>query len=352
MNLNMMSSPYKHSHKSLTSVMMLVTLAAVPGILAQCYFFGAGVLIQLALALVCVTLFEAGVLYLRGRKIWHTLQDGSAWLTGLLLAVSIPPLAPWWVIVIGTFFAIVFVKQLYGGLGGNLFNPAMAGYVLLLVSFPVQMTSWLPPAELMHHQVGLLDELSMIFSNYSQSGYSLEQLRSNVDGITMATPLDTLRTDVSHGLTVAESMTKPVFTETAGLGWQWVNAAYLLGGLFLLQQRVINWHIPVAMLAALSLCASIGYIFDSGNQPGLAFHLLSGATMLGAFFIATDPVSASTTNRGRLIYGAAIGVIVYLIRSFGGYPDAVAFAVLLMNMAVPLIDHYTQPRTYGYGAKS
>ncbi len=352
MKLNMMSSPYKHSQKSVTRIMLMVAIAAIPGIFAQCYFFGTGVLIQLALALVCVTVFESAMLVIRGRKVWPTLQDGSAWLTGLLLAISIPPLAPWWIVVIGCFFAIVFVKQLYGGLGFNLFNPAMAGYVLLLVSFPVQMTAWLPVSELASSPIGFIDALSVVFTNYTQSGFSVEQLRTSVDGITMATPLDTLKTDVSHGMTVAESMAKPIFGQSAGLGWQWVNAAYLLGGLVLLQQRVINWHIPVAMLASLGLCASIGYIFDSGNQPGLAFHMLSGATMLGAFFIATDPVSASTTNRGRLIYGAAIGLLVYLIRSFGGYPDAVAFAVLLMNMAVPLIDHYTQPRTYGHGAKS
>ncbi|WP_022944720.1 electron transport complex subunit RsxD [Pseudoalteromonas ruthenica] len=352
MKLNMMSSPYKHSHKSVTQLMLLVALAALPGIATQWYFFGAGVVVQLVLALVCVSVFEAAMLAIRRRKVWPTLQDGSAWLTGLLLAISIPPLAPWWVIVIGCFFAIVFVKQLYGGLGFNLFNPAMAGYVLLLVSFPVQMTLWVPPSELMQHTLSFSDELSLIFTHYTEAGFSLEQIRVGVDGVTMATPLDTLRTDISHGLTVAESMEKPVFGEYAGIAWQWVNMAYLVGGVLLLQQRVINWHIPVAMLSALAVCASIGYIFDSGNQPGLAFHMLSGATMLGAFFIATDPVSASTTNRGRLIYGAAIGVIVYLIRSFGGYPDAVAFAVLLMNMAVPLIDHYTQPRTYGHGAKS
>ncbi|MFY8272744.1 electron transport complex subunit RsxD [Pseudoalteromonas sp. SSDWG2] len=352
MKLSMMSSPYKHSQKSVTRMMVMVGVAALPGIAVQSYFFGTGVLIQLALALACVSAFEAAMLALRGRKVWPTLQDGSAWLTGLLLAISIPPLAPWWIVVIGCFFAIVFVKQLYGGLGFNLFNPAMAAYVLLLVSFPVQMTAWLPANELMATHLSLIDELSVIFTNYTQAGFSLEQLRTNVDGITMATPLDTLKTDVAHGLTVTESMANPIFTEHAGLGWQWVNAAYLLGGLVLLQQRVINWHIPVAMLSALAACASLGYILDSGNQPGLAFHMLSGATMLGAFFIATDPVSASTTNRGRLIYGALIGVTVYLIRSFGGYPDAVAFAVLLMNMAVPLIDHYTQPRTYGHGAKS
>ena len=351
MNLTMMSSPFKHSQKSLTQVMLYVCFAMIAGIATQWYFFGSGVLVQIILALVSVSVFEALVMVLRKRPALNSLKDGSAWLTGLLLAVSIPPLAPWWVIVIGCFFAIVFVKQLFGGLGNNLFNPAMAAYVLLLVSFPVQMTLWLPPADLMHHSIGLGDALSVIFKGYTEAGFSVDQLRTGVDGVTMATPLDTLRTDVSHGLTVSESFNKPIFGEYAGHGWLWVNLAYLVGGLFLLQQRLIRWHIPVAMLTSLALCSGIGYVFDSGNQAGVAFHLFSGAAMLGAFFIATDPVSASTTNKGRLIYGALIGLIVYLIRTFGGYPDAVAFAVLMANMAVPLIDYYTQPRTYGHGVK-
>ena len=351
MKLTMASSPHNHSHKSLSRLMMTVIAACIPGLIAQVFFFGSAVLIQLVLALITVSACEAAVLMLRKRKVWPTLSDGSAWLTGVLLALSIPPLAPWWIIVIGCLFAIVIVKQLYGGLGFNLFNPAMAAYVLLLVSFPVQMTSWLPVSDLLASPISFSQQLSVIFNGFTSAGFSVDQLRVAIDGTTMATPLDTVKTDVAHHLTVAVSMSKPLFNDWFGLGWGWVNLGFLIGGLYLLKAKIINWHIPVSFLASLAVCSGIGYIAAPGTEPGVVFHLFSGATMLGAFFIATDPVSASTTNRGRLIYGALIGLLVYLIRTFGGYPDAVAFSVLLLNMAVPLIDYYTKPRTYGHGVK-
>lgn len=347
MQLALASSPHKHSHKSLGALMLKVCIAASLGIVCQAYFFGFGVFVQLTLAILTAIACEAFVLKLRNRAIKPALTDYSAVLTALLLAISIPSLAPWWVIVIGTAFAIIFVKQLYGGLGFNLFNPAMAGYVLLLISFPVQMTSWLPPSELALHHITFIDELHVIFTGNTASNLTLEQLRYGVDGISMATPLDTLKTDLGNGLTVSESMSSPIFSNFAGIGWQWVNIAYLVGGLYLLKARVINWHIPVSFLVSLTVCASLGIIFQPGVSAGPLLHLFSGATMLAAFFIATDPVSASTTNRGRLIYGALIGAFVYLIRTYGGYPDAVAFSVLLLNMAVPLVDHYTQPKVYG-----
>ncbi|WP_372763236.1 electron transport complex subunit RsxD [Pseudoalteromonas sp.] len=351
MKLTMASSPHNHSHKSLTQLMLTVIVACIPGLVAQIVFFGTGVIIQLILALLAVSVFEAAVMLMRKRPVWPALSDGSAWLTGVLLALSIPPLAPWWITIIGCFFAIVIVKQLYGGLGFNLFNPAMAAYVLLLISFPVQMTAWLPVSELLNSPISISEQLSLIFTDFTALGFSLEQMRAGIDGITMATPLDTIKTDIAHGLTVTESMQKPVFNQWAGLGWVWVNLGFLAGGLYLLKAKIINWHIPASFLGSLALCSAIGYIASPGTEPGSVFHLFSGATMLGAFFIATDPVSAATTNKGRLIYGAAIGLLVYLIRTFGGYPDAVAFSVLLLNIAVPLIDYYTPPRTYGHGGQ-
>lgn len=351
MKLSMASSPHNHSQKSVSRLMITVIGACIPGILTQAYFFGSAVIIQLMIALITASLVEALTLKLRGRPIKPTLTDGSAWLTAVLLAISIPPMAPWWIIVIGVVFAIAMVKQLYGGLGFNLFNPAMAAYVLLLISFPVQMTSWMPVQQLLAHPVGFFDQITLIFTQFNSDGLNLDQVRTSFDGMTMATPLDAVKTAVAQNLTVSEAMANAQFSDYAGLGWQWVNVAYLLGGLYLIKSKVINWHIPIAFIAALALCSSVGYIVSPGTQPGLLFHLFSGATMLGAFFIATDPVSACTTNKGRLIFGACIGLLVYLIRQFGGYPDAVAFAVLLLNMSVPLIDHYTQPRTYGHGAK-
>lgn len=351
MKLTMASSPHNHSQKSVSTLMITVMCACIPGILTQAYFFGFGVLIQLIIALVTATLVEAVILKLRNRPILSTLNDGSAWLTAVLLAISIPPLAPWWITVIGIVFAIGMVKQLYGGLGFNIFNPAMGAYVLLLISFPVQMTSWIPVEQLLGAPIALTDQFSLIFTHTNSAGLTLDNVRTSIDGTTMATPLDAVKTAVSQSFTVSEAMKGAQFSDYAGIGWQWVNVAYLLGGIYLIKTKVINWHIPVALIATLAICSAIGYIVSPGTQAGSMFHLFSGATMLGAFFIATDPVSACTTNKGRLIFGAAIGLLIYLIRHFGGYPDAVAFAVLLMNMAVPLIEHYTQPRTYGHGAK-
>jgi electron transport complex protein RnfD len=350
MKLSMASSPHNHSQKSVRTLMITVMCACIPGILTQAYFFGFGVLVQLVIALITASCVEAFILKLRNRPILSTLNDGSAWLTAVLLAISIPPLAPWWIIVIGIVFAVGMVKQLYGGLGFNIFNPAMGAYVLLLISFPVQMTSWIPPEQFLASPITLIDQFSLIFTQTNHAGLALDTVRISVDGTTMATPLDAVKTAVSQNFTVSEALKGAQFSNYAGIGWQWVNVAYLVGGLYLLRAKVINWHIPISMIATLALCSAIGYVVSPGSQAGFIFHLFSGATMLGAFFIATDPVSACTTDRGRLIFGAAIGLLVYLIRHFGGYPDAVAFAVLLMNMAVPLIEHYTQPRTYGHGA--
>lgn len=341
------SAPFAHNRKQTQTLMLLVILACLPGLAAQIWFFGWGSVIQIALAAVTALGCEALVLRLRARPIKPALLDGSALLTAVLIGLALPPLLPWWMTLVATAFAIIIAKHLYGGLGQNLFNPAMVAYVLLLVSFPVQMTSWLPPSDIAAYGIGFGDAVSTIFTGFSLDGYSMAQLKQGVDGLTMATPLDTLKTGLGQGLTASEVMTHPVFEGWGGIGWSWVNLGYLLGGLFLLQQRVIAWRIPVAMLASLFAAATLGYLISPDATATPMFHLFSGATMLGAFFIATDPVSASTTARGRLIYGALIGVLIYLIRRFGGYPDAIAFAVLLANLCVPMIDSLTRPKSYG-----
>ncbi|MFC6379435.1 electron transport complex subunit RsxD [Tatumella terrea] len=343
------SSPYTHNRRSTNRIMTLVLLAAVPGLMTQWYYFGYGNLIQVALAAITAWVAEGLVLRLRRQPVLPVLCDNSALLTALLLGVSLPPLAPWWLIVIGTTFAIIIAKQLYGGLGQNPFNPAMVGYVVLLISFPVQMTSWLPPETLQSVRPGLTDCLSMIFTAHTTGGLSMQALQLGVDGISQATPLDGFKTGLRAGHTAAQLLSEPIFKGIlAGQGWQWVNMAFLAGGLFMLVNRTIRWHIPVSFLASLALCAALGWWFSPGHLASPMMHLFSGGTMLCAFFIATDPISASTTDKGRLIYGALIGLLTWLIRSFGGYPDGVAFAVLLANICVPLIDYYTQPRVYGH----
>ncbi|MCP4955529.1 electron transport complex subunit RsxD [Photobacterium aquimaris] len=348
MAFNIASSPHAHNRRSTSVIMRTVILCAMFGVVAQCYFFGLGTLIQIVFASICAIIFEVIVLKLRQRPLAPYLRDNTALLTGVLIGISIPPLAPWWITVIGVFFAIVIAKHLYGGMGQNLFNPAMVAYVVLLISFPVQMTTWLPPVSLSANPVTFMDSLSAIFTGFTPDGFSVQQLKMSVDGYTMATPLDTLKTSLKTGMTVAEAMKKPVYGTLAGVGWEWVNIGFLLGGLLLLKLRVIQWHIPVAMLSSLFVISSIIYVIDPTVAASPLLHMFSGATMLGAFFIATDPVTASTTIKGRLIFGAFIGVMIYLIRTWGGFPDGVAFAVLLGNLCVPIIDYYTRPRTYGH----
>jgi electron transport complex protein RnfD len=275
------------------------------------------------------------------------LKDCSALVTAVLLALALPPYAPWWIVFVGTASAIILAKQLYGGLGYNPFNPAMVGYVVLLISFPVEMTRWAIPQTLLSDgQVlpSLSASLQSVFMGSTAA----------IDGFTGATPLDLFKSQ--QGLLVEQIHAEHALFSSAsfstfgtGSGWEWVNVAFLLGGLFLLYQKAFTWHAPVGMLASLTIMAFLFY--DGGSSEsggGVFFHLLSGGTMLGAFFIITDPVSSATSNKGRLIYGASIGILIYIIRVWGNYPDAVAFAVLLMNFAAPFIDYYTLPRTYGH----
>ncbi|WP_114326444.1 electron transport complex subunit RsxD [Candidatus Colwellia aromaticivorans] len=346
------SSPHNHSKAETSALMRLVIYAVLPGIFAQWYFFGWGNIIHILLAITTVLFCEFIVLSLRNKKnIRKQLFDGSAILTAILLGICLPAIAPWWISIIGAVFAVVVVKQLYGGLGHNPFNPAMAAYVMLLISFPLQMTSWQPPLALMTIDLDLANTLSVIFTDFTKEGYSVQQLRTSVDGFTMATPLDTLKTNTGLGLTVFESMENSVFGEHFSLGWEWINAAFFIGGLVLIAKKAIAWQTPLSFLLSLFICSFIAYSISPDSSASTMFHWLSGGCMLGAFFILTDPVTGATSTKGRLIVGALAGLLVYLIRTFGGYPDGIAFAVLLCNMAAPLIDQYTRPRTYGHQTK-
>lgn len=343
------SSPHQLLQKDTARLMRTVIFAMIPGIIAQWYFFGWGNLIHMAIAVAIALIAEFTALSLRSdRAIKQQLFDGSAVLTALLIGVSLPALTPWWITVIGTLFAIIIVKQLYGGLGHNPFNPAMAAYVMLLVSFPVHMTNWQPPQSLMTAPTDFYNTLFTIFTGFTSEGFSVEQLRMTVDGVTMATPLDTLKTNLTLGLTISESLDSPVIGDYFAFGWEWLNLGFLLGGLYLIYQRAIHWAVPVSFLTSLFVCSLIAFLISPDSSASTLFHWFNGACMLGAFFILTDPVSGATSTKGRLIFGALAGFLVYIIRKFGGYPDAVAFSVLLCNMAAPLIDQYTRPRTYGY----
>jgi len=334
------SSPHRIGPQSVTRVMGMVLLALIPGTLALWWYFGWGVIVNIVIATLTAVAAEALVLRIRGRAAGPVLVDLSAVLTAWLLAIALPPLLPWWQTVLGSAFAIIVAKQLFGGIGFNPFNPAMAGYVLLLVSFPVSMTRWLPPEIVSGEGLNLLETLRVVFTGILPAD-------TNWDTLSSATPLDEMRSELSQNRMISEIRQSPLWGDFGARGWEWVANWFLLGGLFLLWKGVITWRIPLSMLAALAVISGIFWAFDPETHPHPGFHLFSGAAIVGAFFIATDPVSSSTTPRGQLIFGALIGCLVFIIRTWGGYPDAVAFAVLLMNMAAPTIDYYTQPRVFG-----
>ena len=335
-------APHIMPTTSVPQVMRRVLLALVPAAVVYISFFGWGLIINLAIAIIAALGAEALVLRARQRPIVPSLADASAVVTAILLAFALPPLAPWWLPAMGAAIAVVLAKHLFGGLGGNPFNPAMVGYVVLLISFPTEMTQWLPPAGsiALELQPEIGAQLAFAFSGQLPAGLS-------IDAITQATPLDQIKEGLGEMLTIPEIRNGALYGSLAGRGWEWINITVALGGIYLLIRGVIRWHIPVAMLAAITVCASLLHALDPGRFLASSFHLFSGATMLGAFFIATDPVTAAATPRGRLIYGAGIGVLTYAIRTWGGYPDGIAFAVLLMNATVPMIDRYTRPRVYG-----
>jgi electron transport complex protein RnfD len=330
--------PKNHQALSSSQLMFQVLLACLPGILALTVFFGWGTLLNILWLSLWALAFEALMLSLRGRQPVFYLQDYSALVTAVLLGICLPPTAPWWLGIVSIFFAIVIAKHLYGGLGQNLFNPAMVGYVVVLIAFPVEMSSWiLPRGET--SPPGFLASVSALFGNEA----------SGIDAYTGATAMDLFRNE-RGGMTVSEFWSLNIdggFIAT--LGWDWVNLGFLLGGLWLLYKRIITWQIPLGMLGSLILLSVLFYDNGSSFSSGSPLmHLFSAGTMLGAFFIATDPVTAAGTARGRLIYGALIGSVTFIIRAWGAYPDGIAFAVLLGNFATPLIDYYTRsPGTQG-----
>lgn len=344
----MVSSPHTHSSNLTAKFMLWVMVAMLPALGVQWYFFGYGVFIQVVIAISLAVVIEIALAKLRRKPTAFYVSDLSGLLTALILAMSIPPYAPYWIVVIGVSVALLLAKYVYGGLGQNLFNPAMVAYALLLVSFPVQMTGWLVPIDLLNEPPTFSDAISLVFSGVTSDGFSVHQLLGSVDGIAQATPLDSAKTSMQK-LGVEGVLQSPIFSGMFANGWLQINLAFLAGGLLLIYKRIIHWQIPVAMLTMFALLSGLTDLLLPHTHLNVVSQLFSGAMMFGAFFIATDPVTASITPQGKLIFGGLIGLFVYLIRYYGNYPDAVAFSVLLANICVPLIDHYTQPRLYGTG---
>ena len=336
------AAPHTPPGTTVGSVMRQVLYALVPGIAAHAWFFGPAIFIQIVLAVTFALALEALMLRLRGQPVRHFLADYSAVVTAVLFVLCIPPLTPWWVALTGMIFGIVIAKHLYGGLGSNLFNPAMVAYVAVLIGFPQELTAWLPPASIAAYTPGLSDAAYAILTGDLPRGLAW-------DAVSGATPLDTIRTAVASGQTVVEARTAPEFGDFGGLGWEWIANWDALGGFWLLWKRIISWHVPVAMIGTVLVLGTAAWLVDPGSNPVPPQHIFSGGLILGAFFIATDPVSGCTSTRGRLLFGVGAGLLTLVIRRWGAYPDGVAFAVLLMNMAAPLIDRYTRPRIYGHG---
>lgn len=306
--------------------MLHVVIALIPGIIALTWVFGVAILLNIVLAVFCAIVMEASVLHLRSKPVLSKLHDCSAVVCAVLLAISIPPLTPWWVTVTGIFFAIVVAKQLYGGLGYNLFNPAMVGYAVLIISFPLEMTMW-PD---IHAQSANFEAiLHWQFHNTLLDN----QL---IDALTQATPLDQLR---SAQRSTTERLSLDQFTMIDS-HWIIINTAWLIGGLWLIIRGIAAWQLPTTFLLSFTLLAGIFWLFAPEQFPTPWFHLFHGSLVITAFFILTDPVTAPISTKGRVIAAFLTAFLVFIIRYWGGYPDGSAFAILLMNMTVPLIDRY------------
>lgn len=337
------SSPHATAQSSVSRIMLTVCAALAPATLYGFWLYGWPAVFLWSITVLSAMLGEVFCLRLMNRRALAALGDGSAILTGWLLALSLPPWAPWWIGVMGGLFATILAKQVFGGLGQNLFNPAMAARVFLLISFPVPMTVWVAPLPITAATApGFLDSLSIFFGGIP-----------DLDAVASASLLGFAKTELSRGLDLLQSLggsnapAVPVSgVRTGSLG---ETAALLIafGGVAMIGLRIITWHIPLAMLAGIAVPAAIGHALDPARYLDVASHLLAGGAMLGAFFIATDYVTSPNTKLGQLIFGAGCGLLTYIIRTWGGYPEGVAFAVLLMNALTPVIDRYVKPRILG-----
>ena len=281
---------------------------------------GLGILLNLVITCIFALLAETLLLYWRRVAIKPFITDGSALLTAWLLALSLPPYVPWWIPAIAVTAAIIIGKQIYGGLGNNLFNPAMVGYALILIAFPNYLTVW-PGAELIQQRFTMTTVLNIAFTSMDMT-----------DMMSGATALDTWRASRMLG-----------DTNPATLNWHWISGAFLLGGAWLIGQRIILWQIPTAMLTTIAIGALLASWFGDASPVGtvsVVFHLFNGATMLGAFFIATDPVTAPRAKSAMLLFGAGVGLLLLLFRFNSTFIDGLAFSILLMNMTAPLLDQF------------
>lgn len=296
--------------------MQYVLLALLPGALASIYFLGLGVLTNLLVAVIACAGFEAIALHLRKQDVRAGLGDCSALITGALIALTMPPTIPLWLIIAACGVAILLAKHACGGYGRNLFNPAMAGYAYTLFLYPAAFAQW----------------------SQSFDDTFAVALNGSLDGTTGATALDVFKQNRAD-LVSDWWHTHAAFGHFGGAGWEWINLLFFAGGIFLLQQKIIRWHAPVSAILALSFFAMIFYDGGSSSSGGSPImHLLSGGTLLGIFFVVTEPVTLPEHKYVQIIYGALIGALIFCIRHWGDYSDGIAFAVLFGNAIAPLLD--------------
>lgn len=341
-NISPISGPYLRKDKSVRRTMMLVMAALVPATFYGFYLYGWPAIILFGITLGSAMAFEVICLILAKRSVSTFTSDGSAILTAWLLAISLPPWSPWWIAVVGSGVAIIIGKQVFGGLGQNVFNPAMVARVVLLISFPLEMTSFVAPTPIFSSAApSFADSVGIIF------GFN------DIDVVTGATLLDSIKTELGNGGVISgvlEEQYTPghwiIGNHIGSLG-EGPDLLLLLGGIALIYTRVIRWHIPVVTLLTLAIIATVFNLIDADRYPDAMVHLFTGTTMLGAFFIATDPVTSPSSPKGQICFGIGLALLIYVIRTWSQYPEGMSFAILLMNALTPLINRYLRPRIFG-----
>ncbi|MGD9806957.1 MAG: RnfABCDGE type electron transport complex subunit D [Deferribacterales bacterium] len=325
--LMVMFSPHDRDPMTTNKVMMLVVAALMPSMIGSIYFYGHYAVKGYLLTILFCVGFEYLFDKISGRE--SQIKDNSALLTGFLLAMNMPAGAPWWLMLVGSFVAIIVSKSVYGGLGQNPFNPALVGRVFLLIAWPAEMTAWIVPQTVKN---------GLVF-----------------DAVSTATPLGSMKADLlSQGHVVAGNIA-PIMDQLIGnvSGCLGGDSALLvmLGGFMLLQQRVISWHIPVSFIGTVFALTGVYWLIAPDQTINPVLHIVSGGVMLGAFFMATDYVTSPMVKRAQLIFGFGCGLITVIIRLFGSYPEGVGFAILIMNAFVPLLDNYMRPKSFGEASK-
>ncbi len=321
--LTVSPSPHVHSDDSTRKIMYRVVYALIPALIWSVFVFGLDALRVTAIAIIsCLAMEYIVQKYMM--KVKPSVYDGSALVTGILLAFNVPASIPWWIIVIGAIAAIGIGKLSFGGLGSNIFNPALVGRVFLLISFPVQMTNW-----------------------------PVTQQTEAVDAVSAATPLALIKEGITSGTPVSQllqdipSASDMLLGNITGSLGEISALMLILGGLYMLFKKVITWEIPVSILGSVAAIAAVFWLVDPQSYVNPVYHLLTGGLMLGAIYMATDMVSSPMTSKGQLIYGVGIGAITILIRLFGAYPEGISFAILIMNAFTPLINNYVKPKRFG-----